>query len=160
MANIVVDSYLVYQFLKRLSTPFEKTEAYKLGIIDGKGRVLKKKSSLTTAEEKDAWGYFDILVNNMKKILAKVPGGQSQMGLYAASALLFKEHSNLVGKTDYEMMKLFEERMTEEGLPANIVGSGKIAGVGIGPQGEPPVKMSGMFKRKPLEKIKKKLKGY
>lgn len=151
MASAIVDSYLVYQFLKRLTTPFDKTEAFKLGIIDAKGRVLKKKSELTTDQEKNAWQYFDILVNNMKKILAKVPGGRSQMGLYAASALLFKEHTNLVNKTDYEMMKFFEEA-----LPANIVGSGKIASVGIGPQGEPPVKRPTKIIRRIKQKLQEK----
>jgi hypothetical protein len=150
MANLVVDTYLVYQFLKRLTTPFNQTEAFKLGIIDAKGRVLKKKSQLTTDEEADAWGYFDILVNNMKKILAKVPGGSSKMGLYAASALLFKEHNNLVGKTDYEMMKLFEETL------ANTVGSGKIAGLGVGDQGEPPMHKAALIKRKLKRKMLEK----
>lgn len=154
MASIV-DTYLVYQFLKRLTTPFNQTEAFKLGIIDAKGRVLKKKGQLTTDEEASAWGYFDILVNNMKKILAKVPGGSSKMGLYAASALLFKEHTNLVTKTDYEMMKLFEERLREE-LPANIVGSGKVAGLGVGPQGEPPMHKASLIKRKLKRKMLEK----
>lgn len=156
MASAIVDSYLVYQFLKRLTTPFEKTEAYKLGIIDAKGRVLKKKSQLTTDEEKNAWQFFDILVNNMKKILAKVPGGRSQMGLYAASALLFKEHKNLIGKTDYEMMNLFEKYLKDEALPANIVGAGKIAGVGIGPQGEPPVRRPTKMLRRLKQKLREK----
>lgn len=154
MANIVIDSYLVYQFLKRLTTPFEKTEAFKLGIIDAKGRVLKKKSELQSEEENLAWGYFDILVNNMKKVLAKVPGGSSRLGLYTASALLFKEHDNLVGKTDYEMQRLFEKILIEEN-PANVVGTGKIAGVGIGPDGEPPMAKARLkkkiIKRKEIE---------
>lgn len=152
----VVDTYLVYQFLKRLTTPFNKTEAFRLGIIDSKGRVLKKKSQLTTDEEAAAWGYFDILVNNMKKILAKVPGGSSKMGLYAASAILFKEHKNLVGKSDFELMKIFEEKLVEEGLPANVVGGGKVAGLGVGPQGEPPMHKASLIKRKLKRKMLEK----
>ena len=34
--------YFVYQFIKKLVTPFDKTKAFELGIIDGKGRILKK----------------------------------------------------------------------------------------------------------------------
>lgn len=149
--NKVVDAYLIYQFLKRLTTPFEETDAFKLGIIDEKGIVLKKRSTLTS-QEAETWGYFDVMVNNMKKLLAKVPGGRSKMGLYAASALLFKEHKNLEGKTDEEIELFFEEEI------ANVVGGGKIAGVGIGSQGEPGVKKKtkkdvvpfNMFKRKML----------
>jgi len=139
MTNKVVDAYLIYQFLKRLTTPFEETEAFKLGIIDERGKVLKKRGSLTT-QESEVWGYFDVMVNNMKKLLAKVPGGRSKMGLYAASALLFKEHKNLEGKTDEEIEQYFNEEI------ANVVGDGKIAGVGIGPQGEPPKRKARLLK--------------
>ena len=33
-------------------TPFDKTKAFELGIIDGKGRILKKRRDLKTSEEK------------------------------------------------------------------------------------------------------------
>ena len=33
--------YFAYQFLTKLTTPFDKTDAYRLGIIDEKGKVLK-----------------------------------------------------------------------------------------------------------------------
>ena len=36
-----IDLFVTYRFIKLLVTPFEKTEAFKLGIIDEKGaRVL------------------------------------------------------------------------------------------------------------------------
>ena len=39
-----IDLCVTYRFLKLLTTPFEKTPAYKLGIIDKKGhRILKLK---------------------------------------------------------------------------------------------------------------------
>ena len=46
--------YFVYQFLKKLVTPFEKTKAFELGIIDEKGKILKRRRDLETSEEKDA----------------------------------------------------------------------------------------------------------
>ena len=39
---MIVDLFLVYQFVKRLATPFEKWDAYELGIIDEDGNRLKK----------------------------------------------------------------------------------------------------------------------
>lgn len=139
----VVDAYLVYQFLKRLTTPFKETKAYELGIIDDKGVVLKKQNELLTQEERDAWGYFDLLVNNMKKILAHVPGGSSKLGLYAASALLFKEHKNLEKMSEEEIERVLREEI------ANNVGDGKVAGLGVGPSGEPPkTKLSVILKRR------------
>jgi len=92
--NPLVDMFLTYQLLKRINTPFEKWPAYKLGIIDRKGKVLKKKSTLKTDKEKAAWGYFDIVAVNLKKIIAKAPGGQSQAGTMVASYLLMKESRN------------------------------------------------------------------
>ena len=38
-----IDLMITYRVIKMLVTPFEKHEAFKLGIIDNKGKVLKKK---------------------------------------------------------------------------------------------------------------------
>jgi len=86
--------YFVYQFLKKLVTPFEKTEAFKLGIIDNKGKILKKRRDLTTVAEKEAYNLSDTLIWNLKKILAKVPGGSSKIASYAAALWLIKEQGN------------------------------------------------------------------
>ena len=50
-----MDLLYLYQFIKRLTTPFDKTEAFKLGIIDKDGNVLRKRKTLSTAEEKNAY---------------------------------------------------------------------------------------------------------
>ena len=67
------DYYLTYKFIKALIQPFDKTDAYKLGIIDDEGNILKKKRDLKTSEEKDAYGYFNRMVWNLKKLIQKVP---------------------------------------------------------------------------------------
>jgi len=54
----IVDLFLVYQFITRLVTPFNQWNAYKLGIINDQGKVLRKRATLSTPEEKSAWGYF------------------------------------------------------------------------------------------------------
>ena len=41
-----VDFFVVYRFLKLLVTPWEKQEAFKLGIIDKNGKALKKARDL------------------------------------------------------------------------------------------------------------------
>ena len=38
----VVDLFVVYQFIRRLATPFNKWEAYKSGVIDQRGNILIK----------------------------------------------------------------------------------------------------------------------
>ena len=38
----VIDALVAYRVIKLLVTPFNKTQAYKMGIIDEKGKVLIK----------------------------------------------------------------------------------------------------------------------
>lgn len=100
--------YFVYQFLKKLVTPFEKTEAFKLGIIDKDGKILKKRRDLETTAEKSAYNLSDTLVWNLKKIMGKIPFGKSKLASYAAALWLIKEQGN--GKVfvdEKEMEKQF-----------------------------------------------------
>jgi len=151
----VVDLFLVYQFIVRLITPFNEWDAYKLGIIDQSGKVLKKRATLSTPGEKKAWGYFDILAANLKKLLAKFPGGDSKLVSYAAAGLLLKEQKKLEQMTEEEIEALVSDMLDrmEEDI-SNVVGNGQVAGLGVGDQGEPPgkkVTFKKMFKRKEME---------
>ena len=82
--------YFVYQFLKKLVTPFEKTKAFELGIIDKKGKLLKRKRDLETQEEKDSYTLSDRLIWNLKRLLGKIPGGKSRIASYAAALWLIR----------------------------------------------------------------------
>jgi len=75
LSEATFDLFLIYQFIKRLVTPFNETDAFKAGIIDADGKLLKKPD---TPKEKDAYGLYDRLVINLKRLLAKVPGGKSK----------------------------------------------------------------------------------
>ena len=46
MATRAIDLLIAYRVVKMLVTPFNKQPAFKLGIIDEKGKVLKKFLSL------------------------------------------------------------------------------------------------------------------
>ena len=76
---------LVYtiRFLKLLTTSFDKTKAFKMGIIDAKGKKLK---SPETSQEKGAYTLFHRLVFNIKKL---IPAGK--VGSFAAALFLLKE---------------------------------------------------------------------
>ena len=63
--------YFVYQFIKKLVTPFEKTDAFKLGIIDKNGKILKKRRDLEGSKEKEAYTLSDTLIWNIKKLMGK-----------------------------------------------------------------------------------------
>tara|TARA_R110000851_G_scaffold329701_1_gene501852 strand:- start:912 stop:1463 length:552 start_codon:yes stop_codon:yes gene_type:complete len=155
---MIVDLFLVFQFIKRLSTPFSEWKAYKLGIIDENGKQLIKRTKFTTRDQKDAFGIFDIMIMKLKRLLEKVPGGKSRIGSYAAALYLIKEHDEIVNQGEIlteeqleiklnlymeqvssknqDMDALFEA-MYDEDAPANSAGSGNIAGIGVGSDGEP-----------------------
>lgn len=88
---MIVDYFLVYQFIRRLATPFNEWDAYKLGIIDERGNILRKRRDLRLKQERDAFGVFDLMILNIKKLLEKVPGGQSRIASYAAALWLIRE---------------------------------------------------------------------
>ena len=87
----IVDNLIAYKILSMMVTNFEDTQAYKLGIIDKTGKVLRKSSSLKTSEERDAYSYLDRLVFNMKKIINKI-GGENKLKSLVAALWLVKEY--------------------------------------------------------------------
>ena len=102
--------YFVYQFLKKLVTPFEKTDAFKLGIIDEKGKILKRRRDLETSEEKDAYNLSDTLIWNIKKLMGKIPGGKSRLASYAAALWLIKEQQDGYKITEEELeLQFFDQ---------------------------------------------------
>lgn len=89
------DLVYTFRFLKLLITAFEDTEAYKLGLIDGKGKRIKKADS---ADERAAYTPFHRLVFNIKKLIAKAPGGSTKIASYAAALYLLKEKFSITDK--------------------------------------------------------------
>ena len=147
MAKGVVDLFLIYQFIKRLVTPFNKWDAYKAGVIDQDGKVILPKKD-RTPEQNKSWGYYDIMIANLKKLLAKVPGGRTRLASYAAALLLLREQderflndaSYLYEELEKEMKMLRENsskdfsdlRTMMEDAPANATGAA-VAGTGDDP---------------------------
>ena len=92
MASRPVDLLIAYRVIKILVTPFNKQPAYKMGIIDDKGKVLKKYRTLTTSGEKQSYTMLHRFVFNLKRILAKA-GIRGALGSFAvATALLLREN--------------------------------------------------------------------
>ena len=91
MANRPVDLLIAYRVIKMLVTPFKDQPAYKYGIIDDKGNVLKKYKTITGSQEKRSYTILHRFVFNLKRILSKV-GIRGKLGSFAvAAALLLKE---------------------------------------------------------------------
>ena len=87
-----IDLFVAYRFLRILTTPWEDQPAYKLGIIDKDGKLLRKAASLRTIDEKQAFTLLHRLVFNLKRILSKIPGVRTKIGTYATALFLLKQH--------------------------------------------------------------------
>ena len=133
-----IDLFVTYRFLKLLTTPFEKQDAFKLGIIDKDGnRIRKPKSTLpavelTTTELKNSYTILHKLVFNIKKLFAKVPGLRTKVGTYAAALFLlkdtFKESVDDPDMFEKEFMKYLKENDIEldNEISEEVIGFGEI----------------------------------
>ena len=105
MASPAIDAFITFRFLKLLVTPFDKTEAYNLGIIDKRGKVLRKYKTLERIEERQAYTILHRLVFNIKKLIEKVPGGKSRVASYAAALFLIKEQVKEYQDSDGQLLE-------------------------------------------------------
>jgi hypothetical protein len=132
-----IDLFVTYRFIKLLVTPFEKTEAFKLGIIDKEGRRATKKgtnvpTTLGTPKEQDAYTILHKLIFNIKKIFGKVPGLRTKLGTYAAALFLlkdtFKEHVEDPDIFEKEFMKYLKEQGYEidDSISEEVIGFGEV----------------------------------
>jgi len=133
-----IDLFVTYRFLKILTTPFEKMDAYKYGIIDEKGNRIKKPSStkpaveLSTTELKNSYTILHKLVFNIKKIFGKVPGLRTKVGTYAAALFLlkdtFKESVDDPDMFEKEFMKYLKENNVEfdDSISEEVIGFGEV----------------------------------
>ena len=85
----VIDLFVTYRFIKLLVTPFNKQDAYKLGIIDENGFRTDKK--IETSDEKSSYTVLHKLIFNIKRLMSKVPGLGTRLGTYAAALFLLKD---------------------------------------------------------------------
>lgn len=94
MATKFVDSVIAYRILRMLVTPFEETDAYRLGIINNTGKELKRMSSLNTVEEREAYTILHRMIFRLKRIIEKVPLENKKLLSFAAALSLIKENIN------------------------------------------------------------------
>ena len=94
MASSLVDIYVLYRIIKDLSTPFEETDAYKLDLIDNKGKRLRTKKGVkvkaSNRKEKEADNYYFRFIRNLKRMMDKVGLG-SKIATFAAALFLIRE---------------------------------------------------------------------
>ena len=133
-----IDLFVTYRFLKLLTTPFEKQDAFKFGIIDKDGNRIKQPNStkpaveLSTSQLQNAYTILHKLVFNIKKIFSKVPGLKTKIGTYAAALFLlkdtFRESVNNPDVFEKEFVKFLKENNIEfdNEITEEVIGFGEI----------------------------------
>ena len=115
----VIDGLIAYRVLKLLVTPFNKTKAFALGIIDEKGKVLKKSRQIKHEEERNAYTLLIRFVFNLKRMLGKL-GIRGPLGSAAAAAIaFFKEEHGDNPEVEKQVYKFIKEQGFEFEISEN-----------------------------------------
>lgn len=119
-------TFVAYQLLKKLMTPFEKWDLFKEGIIDKKG-VVNKKLLKEKPELKNKIGLYDKLVLGIKVILDKYINTK-MLGALIIGKFLFENEipnkdielilNNIIGDSN-ELNELNENSIKEKDVEKN-----------------------------------------
>ena len=164
-----LDAVVGIRLLKLLSTPINKSKAFQLGIVDNDGNKVKDPSN---TNERNAYTLLNRFVFKVQRALTRSSDRNARRLLtFAAAMALLREYKD--DDDDLDVAVLLEHYMEDEKvqqqarlLESNVlsfsnfideengVGGGAIAGVGIGPQGEPGVdpRLMPMARRKKKKK--------
>jgi len=120
-----VDALIAFRLVKLLVTPFNKTKAFKLGIIDEKGKVLIKSRQINKlpfpqrTEARKAYTMLIRFVFNLKRLLSKV-GIRGPIGSATAAAIaFFKEEYGNNPEVEREVYKHLKEQGFEFDISEN-----------------------------------------
>ena len=148
---------LTYQFVKRLTTPFNEWPSYNTGVHDESGNLLVLEGQRTEQQEQ-SFNKFDLISLRLKKIMESIPGGNTRLASYAAAMMIINEkwedksESEILSESndmyvDYlRMFRLNKYARALEEMPTVSMGSGAIAGGGI--NGPDDVKVSKKARKK------------
>ena len=118
-----IDLIITYRVVKLLVTPFEKQPAFKAGIIDADGKVLRKFKTIKGSERKH-YTMLHRFVFNLKRILSKAGlGGRLGTFAVALATLLredkrYEEHKSLIESAVISYLKetnQYDNLLNEEG---------------------------------------------
>ena len=138
----IVDNLIAFKILHMLVTPFEETDAFKLGVIDKAGHPRMKIKDMNQ-DQRDVYTMLHRLVFRLKMIMAKIPIINTKLGTLAAAYFLVREcydnkrtatnleedFVDLLRKIQMEDVTLVDEyilaeRYFTEDMPANVTGVG------------------------------------
>jgi len=150
-----VDTVVAYRLLRLLATPIERSDAFKLGIIDKDGEKIKEPVS---QQELNAYSLLQRFVFKVQRALTRSPDRNAKRLLtFAAAMAILKEYTEddednveallEVFMQDEDVIRQAEllessnllsfKNFMDEEAPVNAAGGGNVAGIGVGAQGEP-----------------------
>jgi hypothetical protein len=149
-----VDTVVAYRLLRLLATPIERSDAFKLGIIDKDGEKIKEPLS---SQELNAYSLLQRFVFKVQRALTRSSDRNARRLLtFAAAMAILKEYTEDDEENVDALLEVYmldEEVIRQAELlesanllsfrnyidedAANAVGGGNVAGLGVGAQGEP-----------------------
>ena len=133
----MINAFTIYTFVQELTTPFTQTEAYRQGLIDESGDLMKKYSTLT-AEEKQVITPFKKLVFKLKQLFEMIPNPSVNYKLKSFSTalnLLAEEGAKMGADKEYvienvkRIMFNLKEEIATNSMGAGAFGAGPDAGI-------------------------------
>ena len=120
------DTVYAFRFIRMMVMDWKNWDAYKEGIIDENGKRIRE-VKLDTDSKRSAYTPFVRLVANIKRLVAKIPGGGSKLGSFASALFLIKEKANLsekglktiCEKCDIEVLDFLNSDNIIAGTPIN-----------------------------------------
>ena len=107
----IIDVVIAYTFIKDMTIAFDKTKAFKEGIIDKDGKFLVKKGDATSSQKNNWPNKLTVLAWNIKRLLSKVGIGKSAIASFASALYLLKEEveENDMDSIQRRVLSLVEE---------------------------------------------------
>lgn len=167
----LIDNAITMRVLWMLTTPFDRTDAYRLGIIDKTGKEIKPISKLNTDVEREAYTYLHRLVFRLKRIIHMVPVESKNFLSFAAAVALVKEGVEYDEDILEELFYMAHQEPDAIALAEDLenrtlsfrqfveemgVGGGAVAGIGINNPNIPNQAEPGVSKKAQANYKKKK----
>ena len=113
--NKVIGAFTVFKFIKLLSSPFNRMDAFKYGIIDKNGKYLKDVDSLTGREKKSVDAFHRMIIG-IKKIIDthQNPTIRAKMKQLPTALMILRDEAEKVGANGTEVITEIRTYLKEE----------------------------------------------
>lgn len=106
----LTSSLIMYMIFRRIMRDWKKWDAFKYGIIDDKGKRLKKPK---TAKERDSFDILDRFCWSIKRLCTKYMGDSTFAYIFSA-AYLMKEQATIIFNSDKKYLTELENITIEQ----------------------------------------------